>query len=101
MTGIDLFMGLENTPPHQDRKLRKQPGACLTMSMFAIAVAKACVKADVPLPHAPDKTRTQSGFVRSLASWPPVALGRAQADVTQLYAERDLAPAQKFAPLIG
>jgi integrase len=93
-------------PSQQDRKKhkpRKQPGPCYTMSTYATAVAKACVKADVPHFHPHQIRHTHATLVRRQFGLEAaqVALGHAQANVTEVYAERDLALAKKVAKQIG
>jgi integrase len=93
-------------PSQQDRKKnkpRKQPGACYTMSAYATAVAKACIKADVPHFHPHQVRHTHATEVRRRFGLEAaqVALGHAQAQITEVYAERDLALAAKVAKEIG
>jgi integrase len=115
-------------PSQQDRRkerAKKRPGEHYTSRSYAQAIAKACVKADrhareeamkAGMPHEEAESRV---FV---PHWHPnqlrhahatevrrrygleaaqVALGHAQANVTQVYAERDLALAAKVAAEIG
>jgi integrase len=84
-------------------KPRKQPGACYTMSAYATAVAKACLKANVPHFHPHQIRHTHATEVRRRFGLEAaqVALGHSQAQITEVYAERDLALAAKVAQQIG
>jgi integrase len=93
-------------PSQQDRsktKPRKLPGECYTMSAYATAVAKACVKADVSHFHPHQIRHTHATEVRRRFGLEAaqVALGHSQAQITEVYAERDLALAAKAAQEIG
>jgi integrase len=85
------------------RKSRKQPGDCYAMSAYATAVAKACLKANVPHFHPHQIRHTHATEVRRLYGLEAaqVALGHSQARVTEVYVERDLALAAKVAKQIG
>jgi integrase len=115
-------------PSQQDRrrrKPRKLPGERYTTCSYDYAIRKGCERADR---HAREEA-IKAGIAREEAEgrvfvphWHPnqlrhthgtevrrrfgleaaqVALGHAQADVTQVYAERDLALAAKVAAAIG
>jgi integrase len=93
-------------PSQQDRrksKPRKLPGDCYPMSAYATAVAKACVKAKVPHFHPHQIRHTHATEVRRRFGLEAaqVALGHSHAQVTEVYAERDLALAAKVAQEIG
>jgi integrase len=93
-------------PSQQDRrkqKPRKQPGDCYSMSAYATAVAKACLKSNVPHFHPHQIRHTHATEVRRLFGLEAaqVTLGHSQAQITQVYAERDLALAAKVAKQIG
>jgi integrase len=82
---------------------RKKPGTCYSMSAYASAVAKACVKADMPHFHPHQIRHTHATLVRRQFGLEAaqVALGHSQAHITEVYAERDLALAEKVAKQIG
>jgi integrase len=93
-------------PSQQDRKRakpRKQPGASYTKSAYATAVANACAKADVPHFHPHQIRHTHATLVRRQFGLEAaqVTLGHAQANITEVYAERDLSLAAKVAMVIG
>jgi integrase len=93
-------------PSQQDRrteKPRKQPGDCYTMNTYGTAVAKACVKAGLPHFHPHQIRHTHATEVRRRFGLEAaqVALGHSQAQITEVYAERDLALAAKVAQQIG
>jgi integrase len=93
-------------PSQKDRKKarpKRQPGDCYTMSAYATAVAKACVKAGVPHFHPHQIRHTHATQVRRQFGLEAaqVALGHSQAQITEIYAERDLALAAKVAQEIG
>lgn len=84
-------------------KLKKQPAAFYTVSRYAGAIAEGCARAGVPA-FAPNQIRHTHGTrVRRLYGLEAaqVALGHAQANVTQVYAERDQSLAEKVAREIG
>jgi integrase len=81
----------------------KAPGERYTSRSYTSAVAKACRKANVQqwcplqLPHSfATQARKQHGLEAA-----QVLLGHVRADVTQVYAERDLTLATGIASLIG
>jgi integrase len=93
-------------PSQQDRKKtkpKKQPKECYTMNTYATAVAKACIKAGVPHFHPHQIRHTHATLVRRQFGLEAaqVALGHSQAQITEVYAERDLALAAKVAKQIG
>jgi integrase len=87
------------------RKARPQkvPGEYYTVARYGQAVAKACVKAGVPHWHPNQLRHAYATEVRRRYGLEAaqVALGHAQANVTQVYAERDLALALKVAAEVG
>jgi integrase len=93
-------------PSQLDRKKskpRKQPKECYTMNTYATAVAKACIKANVPHFHPHQIRHTHATLVRRQFGLEAaqVALGHSQAQITEVYAERDFALAAKVAKQIG
>jgi integrase len=93
-------------PSQRDRRRRKpkkQPGECYTMSAYAAAVGRACVKAGVPHFHPHQLRHTHATEVRRRFGLEAaqVALGHSQAQITEVYAERDHALAAKVARQIG
>jgi integrase len=93
-------------PSQMNRKKRKplkQPTVCYTMSTYATAVAKACIKAAVPHFHPHQVRHTHATSVRRQFGLEAaqVALGHSQAQITEVYAERDQALAAKVAKQIG
>jgi integrase len=85
------------------RKPKKQPGDHYSASAYNCAIAKACIKAGVPHFHPHRIRHTHATEVRRRFGLEAaqVALGHAQANVTEVYAERDLALAVKVAQQIG
>jgi integrase len=109
------------------RKPRKQPGECYVTMSYNHAVAKAVVAANnaqacAPCKQLKPKDRCESCRSAAIPHWHPhmarhshatevrrqfgleaaqVALGHAQANVTEIYAERDLARAVNVAKQIG
>ena len=85
------------------RKPRKAPGERYKRESYSQAIAKGCVKAGVPHWH-PNQlrhnfatmARRQYGLEAA-----QVLLGHTRADVTQVYAERDLTLALKVAAEVG
>jgi integrase len=93
-------------PSQQGRKKarpQKQPGDSYTMSAYATAVAKACVKAGVPHFHPHQIRHTHATQVRRQFGLEAaqVALGHSQAQITEVYAQRDLDLARRVAQQIG
>ena len=93
-------------PSQQNRKKanpKRRPGACFDRVGYAAAVYSACKKAGVSPWHAHQLRHTHATEVRKRFGLEAaqVALGHASADVTQVYAERDLALAVKVAKEIG
>jgi integrase len=93
-------------PSQQGRRAKnpkRRPGDCYTNRAYLTAVRRACRKAGVPHWH-PNQlrhtfaTRARRQFGLEAAQ---VALGHARADVTQVYAERDLTLALKVAAEVG
>jgi len=95
-------------PPSQQQRTpkknpKKQPGDRYRDSSYAQAVAKGCRKAGVPrwspnqLRHS-HATEVRRRFGLEAAQ---VVLGHARADVTQVYAERDLSLAVEVAAAVG
>jgi integrase len=117
-------------PSQQNRRKRhprKQPGTCYEMTAYAHAVAKAVLAANTVKacshckPRKPDD-RCANCKAAAIPHWHPhqlrhthatevrrrfgleaaqVALGHSQAQITEVYAERDLALAAKVAKQIG
>jgi integrase len=109
-------------PSQQDRRRRKPeklPGERYTSKSYARAIAKACAKADAAAHR--DRPEVAADVVL-VPHWHPnqlrhnhatevrrrygleaaqVALGHSRADVTQVYAERDLGLAERIAREIG
>jgi len=85
------------------RRPRKQPGEFYSASAYDCALAKACVKANVPHFHPHQIRHTHATVVRRRFGLeaPQVTLGHSQAQVTEVYAERDLGLALKVASEIG
>ena len=79
------------------------PGACYTPGSYAHAVGKAAAKAGVPHWHPNQLRHLHATDVRKRFGLEAAqaALGHARADVTQLYAERDLTLAAKVAAEMG
>lgn len=73
------------------------------MSAYANAVAKACRKADISHFHTHQIRHTHATEVRRQFGLEAaqVALGHSQAQITEVYAERDLTLAAKVAQQIG
>jgi integrase len=82
---------------------RRAPGDRYSNASYARAVAAACARAGVP-PWSPNRLRhtfaTEVRRQRGLEA-AQAALGHARADVTELYAERDLALARAVAAEMG
>jgi integrase len=82
---------------------RRAPGLVYSAAVYRHAVARACRRAGVPAIH-PNRlrhtfaTRTRKEFGLEHAQ---TALGHSKADVTQVYAERDLQKAVEVARQIG
>jgi integrase len=85
------------------RKPRKRPGERYTTRSYSYAVAQACEKAGVPGWHPNQLRHSYATEVRRRHGLEAgqVALGHSKADVTQVYAERDLALAVRVAAEVG
>jgi integrase len=93
-------------PSQQNRRKarpQKRPGSTYSMSAYATAVAKACVKAKVPHFHPHQIRHTHATEVRRRFGLEAaqVALGHSQAQITEVYAERDMTLAARVAQEIG
>lgn len=93
-------------PSQRDRKKArpgKAPGQQWNPVAYARAVAYACVKANAPHWHPNMLRHAHATNVRRKygLEGAQVALGHSQADVTQVYAERDLALAVRIAAEMG
>src|SRR5262249_23610652 len=81
--------------PQNPRKSRprRAPGERYTVTAYATAVRRACVKAGVPQWHPGQLRHNHATAVRKTYGLEAaqVALGHAQACITQVYAERDMA----------
>jgi integrase len=89
-------------PSQQDRRKRKtkrRPGERYSSESYARCVARACQRAEVPAWHPNQLRHTHATEVRRRFGLEAaqVALGHSQADVTQVYAERDQALAVRVA----
>ena len=94
-------------PPSQQNRRKatpaRAPGERYTPMAYAHAVAKACEKAGVP-PWSPNRLRhSRATEVRGRYGLEAaqVILGHASADVTQVYAERDLQKAVEIMREVG
>jgi integrase len=82
---------------------RRRPGECYRTSSYGHAVRTACRKAGVPV-WSPNRLRHAGGTGvrrRYGLEAAQVVLGHSKADVTQVYAERDLALAERVALEVG
>jgi integrase len=82
---------------------RRAPGASYTCNAYRTAVQRACVKAGLPL-WTPSRLRHSAATAiraRFGLEAAQVILGHAQADVTEVYAEKDLALARRVAAEVG
>jgi integrase len=85
------------------RRSRRTPGERYDTRSYAHAVRHGCIKANVPHFHPHQLRHTHATKVRRRFGLEAaqVALGHATAQVTELYAERDLAHAMRIAAEIG
>jgi integrase len=82
---------------------KRKPAAVYTAHSYAHAITKACRRAGVPHWH-PNQLRHSYGTMirkRYGLDGAQVVLGHARADVTQVYAERDLTHAKRIAAEVG
>lgn len=82
---------------------KRAPGRRYTRNAYRVAIQRACVKAGVPI-WAPLQLRhTAATAIRARYGLEAaqVVLGHATADVTQVYAEKDLALARRVAAEVG
>jgi integrase len=84
-------------------KPKRRPGHQYSVTSYAHAVAKACRKAGVPGWHPNQLRHSHATDVRRRygLEGAQVSLGQARADVTQVYAERDLSLAERIAREVG
>jgi integrase len=89
--------------PHGRRPPKRKPGDRYTASGYGYAVWKACEKAGVEHWHPNQLRHGHATEVRKLFGLEAAqaVLGHSRADVTQVYAERDLALATKVALKVG
>lgn len=82
---------------------KKRPGDSYSRCSYDKAVAKACAKAGVPSWHPNQLRHSHATEIRRRFGLEAaqVSLGHSRADVTQVYAERDLSLAEKVAREIG
>jgi integrase len=82
---------------------KRRPGELYTRTAYASAVARACGRAGVPAWHPNQLRHSHATEVRRRYGLEAaqVALGHSKADVTQVYAERDLSLAGRVATEIG
>jgi integrase len=82
---------------------QRKPGEFYTRHAYDAAIARACVKAGVPRWHPNQLRHTRATEIRRAFGLEAtqVTLGHAKADVTQVYAERDLRRAIEVASLTG
>jgi integrase len=85
------------------KKPKKVPGDCYRPRALHKAVVKACGKAGVPHWHANQLRHLFATEVRKVYGLEAaqVVLGHARADVTQVYAERDLSLAVRVSAELG
>jgi integrase len=85
------------------RRPAKQPGERYTGESYHRAVANACRKAGVPAWHPNQLRHLHATEVRKMFGLEAAqcVLGHAKADVTQVYAERDLTLAVRVAAAVG
>jgi integrase len=84
-------------------KPKRAPGDHYTTSAYDRAIGKGCERADVPHWHPHQLRHSHATEVRKRFGLEAaqVALGHAQARVTEVYAERDLALAARVAAEMG
>lgn len=82
---------------------RRTPGEAYTVESFNRAIARACRQASMPPWHANRLRHSFATRVRAEVGLEAaqVVLGHSSADVTQIYAERNLALAEKVAEAMG
>jgi integrase len=93
-------------PSHKNRKKRNPKlrlGDCYTVVAYGKAIAAACAKAGIPHWHPHQLRHSHATEVRRRYGLEAaqVALGHSQANVTEIYAERNLSLALKVAAEIG
>jgi integrase len=93
-------------PSQQTRRKarpKKKPGMFYKVAAYCYAIAKACIKAEAPHWHPHQLRHTRATEVRKAYGLEAaqVSLGHSQAQVTEVYAERDLTLASKVAAEIG
>jgi integrase len=97
----------KRTPSELLRKRKDQPkreaGRRYNRRSYGVAIRRACLKAGVPRWSALQLRHTAATAIRARYGLEAsqVILGHAKADVTQLYAERDLAKAEQIMREIG
>lgn len=85
------------------QRLRGSPGKCYGVQAYCRAIARVCEKHDIPAWHPNQLRHTRGTQVRRAygLEGAQVALGHAQAKVTEIYAERDRELARKIARETG
>jgi len=88
---------------NRKRKPKRAPGAAYITSSYGHAVHRACESANLPHWHPNQLRHSRATELRKLGGieMAQVALGHARADVTQLYAERNLSLAVDAARATG
>jgi integrase len=77
---------------------KRRPGGCYTKDSYRVAIRRACLRAGIP-PWAPNQLRhSQATELRRRfgIEAAQAVLGHSELDVTQVYAERDLARAREI-----
>jgi integrase len=82
---------------------KRRPGAKYSTAAYGQAVAKACDRAGLPHWHPNQLRHSHATEVRRRYGLEAaqVVLGHSRADVTQVYAERDLTLAERVAKEVG
>ena len=89
--------------PTRTVRPRRVPGPHYTPHAYAVAVARGCARAGVPHWHPNQLRHTAATAIRQAYGLEAAqaVLGHARADVTQVYAERDRAVAERVALQLG
>jgi integrase len=98
-----VYQALKAVLRRAKRRPRRVPGEHYSPASYYAAVRRACLKAGVAPWHPHQLRHTHATEVRRAFGLEAaqVALGHAQANVTQVYAERDLALAVRVAAELG